>query len=421
MPELRQQPGESSANTIHAPAGGQQALPLRPLRWQVRSATVWIVSASVSMSISSVFEILPGSALAAGAGISFLVNLLVLATLPRHHHLSLDSTFGPQKNHEQPTPRIGGLGVMAGLLIGCALAYPACFSLLGPLLMAGLPAFGLGLLEDLTKRVSVRARLLATLSCGVLGYLITGYSITDVQVPGIDWLLSFSLVSVVFTAFAVGGVANALNIIDGMNGLASGVVMVVLGGFAVLCNSLGDIDLMLTCCILGASVFGFFLINWPFGKIFLGDGGACFLGFAVAWLAVLLLARHEEVSAWAPLLCCAFPVLEVGFSMLRRLRRSQKVGEPDCLHLHSLVHRRLARRLLPQASELARNSITGVLISFAGVLPVWVAVHWATDTPILIIGLAMCALIYAVSYARLTQFRWCFGALTLRRPVDLST
>lgn len=370
--------------------------------------------------MNALLELLPLSALAAAVSISFLVNLLVLVTLPRHHHLSLDSTFGPQKNHEQPTPRVGGVGVLAGVLVGCALAYPACFRLLGPLLLAGLPAFAFGLAEDLTKRVSVRARLLATLSCGVLGYLITGYSITDVNVPGIDWLLSFSILSVVFTAFAVGGVANALNIIDGMNGLASGVVIIVLMGFAALCHSLGDIDLMLTCCILAAAVIGFFLVNWPFGKIFLGDGGACFLGFALAWLAVLLLARHTEVSAWAPLLACGFPILEVVFSMLRRRRRSQKVGDPDCLHLHSLVHRRLVRRLLPSASPLARNSITGVLVSCAGVLPVWMAVHWATDTPTLVLGLVLCVLIYSASYARLTQFRWCFGALTLRRPVDSS-
>lgn len=370
--------------------------------------------------MSALFDLMPMSALAAAAAMSFLVNLLVLATLPRHHHLSLDSTFCPQKNHEQPTPRIGGLGVMAGLLAGCALVYPACFSLLGPLLLAGLPAFVFGLAEDLTKRVSVRARLLATLSCGVLGYLITGYSITDVNVPGIDWLLSFSLLSVVFTAFAVGGVANALNIIDGMNGLASGVVIIVLVGFAVLCHDLGDTDLMLACCILAVSVVGFFLVNWPLGKIFLGDGGACFLGFALAWLAVLLLARHAEVSAWAPLLACGFPILEVVFSMLRRRRRCQKVGDPDCLHLHSLIHRRLVRRLLPQASPLARNSITGVLVSCAGVLPVWMAVRWATDTPMLVIGFALCALIYSATYARLTQFRWCFGAVTLRRPADAS-
>lgn len=371
-------------------------------------------------AMPALFDLIPIPALLASFGVSFLVNVLVLVTLPWHRHLSLDSHVGVQKSHAQPTPRVGGLGVFAGVLVACVLAYPSCFDLLAPLLVAGLPAFVFGLAEDVSKSVSVRARLLATVSCGVLGYLITGYSITHVNVAGLDWLLGFSVVSVIFTAFAVGGVANALNIIDGMNGLASGFVLVVMSGFALLCHSLGDVDLMVVCCILALSTAGFFLVNWPLGKIFLGDGGACFLGFALAWLAVLVLARHPEVSAWAPLLACAPPVLEVVFSMLRRHRRSMNVGQPDCLHLHSLVHRRLVRRLMPRANGLMRNSVTGLVLSGAGIFPVWMAVHWATDTPMLVLCFLGCALIYSAVYARLTQFRWCFNAVTLRRTADAS-
>ena len=65
-------------------------------------------------------------------------------------------------------------------------------TLLGPLILAGIPAFAIGLLEDVTKRVSVRTRLLATMGCGVLGWAITGYSITDANLPGVDWLLVYS-------------------------------------------------------------------------------------------------------------------------------------------------------------------------------------------------------------------------------------
>jgi UDP-N-acetylmuramyl pentapeptide phosphotransferase/UDP-N-acetylglucosamine-1-phosphate transferase len=152
----------------------------------------------------------------------------------------------------------------------------------------------------------------------------------------------------------------------------------------------------------------------------LGDGGAYFLGFAVAWLAVLLLARHAEISAWCPLLACACPILEVGFTMLRRARRRSKLGAADCLHLHSLIKRRLTRRLLPNTSRMVRNSVTGGLMWLAGLLPAYIAVHWATDTPSLMLGFAVCALLYSSVYARLTQFRWCIGAVTLRKPVTAS-
>ena len=281
--------------------------------------------------------------------------------------------------------------------------------MLGPLLLAGTPAIVFGLTEDLTKQVSVQARLLATMACGVLGWVLTGLSITGANLVGLDWLLGFTVLSVAFTAFAVGGVANAINIIDGFNGLAAGTVIIILTSFGVLASVLGDTDLAYTALILAGAMLGFGLVNWPFGRIFLGDGGAYFLGFALAWLAVLMLARHPEVSAWAPMLVCGYPVLEVFFSIARRRRRGLSPGAADRLHLHSLVKRRVVRALLPRASTLVRNSATGALMWSAALLPAAIAVSWATHTPALVMGFGVCALLYAAVYARLTQFRWCFG------------
>lgn len=346
---------------------------------------------------------------------SLLVALLLVATQHLHGHLSMDSTFGPQKFHINPTPRVGGIAIAAGVLAGYLLAQPNHQSLLWPLLLAGTPAFVFGLAEDLTKRVSVRARLLATMACGVLGWAITGQSITNANVPGLDWLLGFTVVSVAFTAFAVGGVANAINIIDGFNGLAAGTVIIILSSFALMAGALGDVDLLRTSLILTGAVLGFGLVNWPLGKIFLGDGGAYFVGFALAWLAVLMLARHPEVSAWAPLLVCGYPVLEVLFSIVRRRRRSLSAGNADRLHLHSLVKRRLVRSLLPRASNLVRNSVTGAIMWGAALLPAVIAVNWPTHTPVLVMGWAGCALLYAAVYARLTQFQWCVSPATMAR------
>lgn len=361
--------------------------------------------------MQSLLDPLLGPAIVAGA-VALLVAVGLVRTQQWHGHLSLDSTFGVQKFHSQPTPRVGGIAIAAGLLVGYVFAHPKRQSLLGPLLLSGTPAFVFGLLEDLTKQVSVRARLLATMACGVLGWAMTGLSITDADLPGLDWLLGFSVVSVAFTAFAVGGVANAINIIDGFNGLAAGTVTIILTSFGFMATALGDADLAFTCLILAGAVLGFGLINWPLGKIFLGDGGAYFVGFALAWFAVLILARHPQVSAWAPLLVCGYPVLEVLFSIWRRRRRYMSAGDADRLHLHSLVKRRLVRRLLPRASSLARNSATGALMWLAALLPAVIALNWPTRTPALVLGFVVCALLYAAVYARLTQFRWCFGPAT---------
>ena len=357
-------------------------------------------------------SLLPWPTLVAG-GLALLVAVLLVFTQHWHGHLSMDSTYGVQKFHTNPTPRVGGVAIAAGVLAGYVLADRSHQALLGPLLLAGIPAFAFGLLEDLTKQVSVRVRLLATMACGVLGWLLTGYSITDVNLIGLDWLLGFTVVSVIFTAFAVGGVANAINIIDGFNGLAAGTVVIILTSFGCMATALGDADLASTSLILAGAVMGFAIVNWPMGKIFLGDGGAYFVGFSLAWLAVLMLARHPEVSAWAPMLACGYPILEVLFSIVRRRRRNLSPGDPDRLHLHSLVKRRVVRPLLPRASNLVRNSVTGALMWNAALLPAVIAVQWPTHTVTLVMGFAICALAYSAVYARLTQFRWAFVAATL--------
>ena len=345
--------------------------------------------------------------------VAFLCAIFIVVTKHKHGHLSLDTQVGVQKFHTDPTPRIGGVAIACGVVAGYFVAPPALRSLLWPLLLAGIPAFAFGLLEDVTKRVSVRARLLATMFCGVLGWFITGLAITRANVPYLDWMLGFSVVSVMFTAFAVGGVANAINIIDGFNGLAAGTVIIVLIGFAAICFSVGDVDLAYVCVMLVGAVTGFLLINWPLGKLFLGDGGAYFIGFALAWIAVLMLARHPQISAWAPLLVCGYPVLEVVFSIVRRRKRGLSPGSPDRMHLHSIVKKRYIRHRMPRASNLVRNSATGSVMWVAAAVPAFIAIHCSTQSAYLILGLIFCAFAYSALYARLTQFRWCFRSSTL--------
>ena len=349
-------------------------------------------------------------------GVAFLVAMLLVLTQHWHGHLSMDNTFGVQKVHIHPTPRVGGIAIAAGVLIGYALASPSIQILLGPLLLAGSPAFVFGLVEDITKQVSIRTRLLATMGCGVLGWAITGYSITHANVPGLDWLLGFTIFSVLFTAFAVGGIANAINIIDGFNGLSAGTVIIILIALALMTAGLGDRDLATVCLILAGVVIGFLVVNWPFGKIFMGDGGAYFLGFALAWIAVLMSQRHPDVSAWAPMLVCGFPILEVLFSIMRRHRRKLSPGHPDRLHLHSLVRRRLICAWLPQASNLMQNSATGALMWFAALMPAVIAVVWFMHTTTLVLGFLICCLLYAIVYARLTNFCWFWNIRT--SPLD---
>ena len=339
---------------------------------------------------------------------SLISCLLLVWTKRWHGALTLDSTAGVQKFHTSPTPRVGGLGLLIGLIVAWY-KLPKnneMTDLLGLMLIAGMPAFIFGTAEDLTKRVGVRERLLATMASGVLAWWLTGMSLTRIDVWGIDSLLTWVPISIVFTAFAVGGVSNAINIIDGFNGLASGTLIISYIAIGMIAHQAGDNELMKICLILTGITIGFFLVNFPFGKIFLGDGGAYLMGFLLAWMAVLLLARNVKVSAWAPLLACGYPILEVLFSIWRRQQRNLHPGHPDRLHLHSLIKSRLIRKQLNKLAPVLRNAAVSPFAWLFALIPASLSVAFFNSTPWLIGSFVLSASLYSVLYSRLINFSW---------------
>jgi UDP-N-acetylmuramyl pentapeptide phosphotransferase/UDP-N-acetylglucosamine-1-phosphate transferase len=354
--------------------------------------------------------------LAGSLSTALLCTLLVL-TRAHHGHLSLDSTVGVHKFHTDPAPRIGGFAVYLGLIVVLKLAPHTVRALLMPMMVAALPAFVMGLWEDLTKRVSVNARLASTFFSGVLAWCLLDISLTRVNVPVVDWLLANSLpASVLFTAFAICGASNAFNIIDGFNGLASGVALIALAALGLIAAQVGDQTLVLLCLAIASVTTGLMLVNFPYGKIFLGDGGAYLIGFLIALVAVLLPMRNASVSVWATLMACGYPILETLFSIARKLkRRGHAPAQPDQLHLHMLVYRRLSRRAFPLANRSLQNGLTSPWIWLFAILPSSIALLWYESTPTLCAGFFLCAMVYRVIYLRLTQFRWCLWTTRSRR------
>lgn len=295
---------------------------------------------------------------------SFLVALIIVTTQRLHGRYTHDYQNGVQKVHSCPTPRIGGVALFLGALVGCAnlQAETQWFGFL--VFLASLPAFVFGLAEDFTKRISVRSRLISTVLSGLAYSLMTGYQIQEVSLPAIDWMLAYWLPSLFFTAFAIGGVANALNIIDGVNGLASGTALIVILGFATLAWHVGDDQTLGTCLVTSAILVGFLALNFPMGRIFLGDAGAYLTGFILAVIAVALPQRNPEVSPLIGILALSYPVIETVVSIHRRtVRKGSHPGHPDRLHLHSLIYRSRARRLAHRiGAPYLRSALTALLV-----------------------------------------------------------
>jgi UDP-N-acetylmuramyl pentapeptide phosphotransferase/UDP-N-acetylglucosamine-1-phosphate transferase len=205
-------------------------------------------------------------------------------------------------------------------------------------------------------------------------------------------------VAVMFTAFAVAGVANAINIIDGFHGLASGTAIIALLALAAISGRADDPQLALACILVAAAVAGFGLVNYPWGKLFMGDGGAYFVGFALAWLAVLLPVRNPEVSPWAPFLVCAYPVIEVLYSVVRRFVRRQSPGQADSGHLHSLIKTQFIRRKLVYASKAVQHATVSPIVWAFTSVPALLAVALFDQTVLLLLTSVGYALLYHAIY-----------------------
>jgi UDP-N-acetylmuramyl pentapeptide phosphotransferase/UDP-N-acetylglucosamine-1-phosphate transferase len=345
---------------------------------------------------------------------SALITLLLVRSAKVHGHRSGDHDFSkPQGFHAVAVPRIGGLGVVVALLVVAAklefIGESTQAYTMALLLGCGAPAFLVGLWQDFTEAVTPRGRLIATAVSAGLAFLLLGIAIRYTAIPGLDWLASFALGSLALTVFTVTGIANAINIIDGFNGLASMCVMLMLAALVYVAFQVNDL-LIARLALAGiGAVLGFFLWNYPFGLIFLGDGGAYFLGFWVAELAILLLVRNAEVSPMFPLLVCIYPVFETVFSMYRRgVLRRRAPHMPDGIHLHSLVYRRVMRWALSGRSVQTltrRNSLTSPVLwglCMASVVP---AVMFWDSTAVLSMFLLLFGVAYVLFYWRIVRFR----------------
>ena len=357
---------------------------------------------------------------------SAAVGALVVVTGKYHGSYSADPLEGAQKLHTEMTPRVGGLAIYLGVLAAFLLARALNLRVadhLSVLLLAGLPAWILGMTEDITKRVRPRWRMLGTMASGVIACMMTGLSITSVGVPGLDTLLKLIPLSILFTAFAVGGVANAVNLIDGLNGLASGFACVAFAALGLIALSEGDFPMVRYCAVLGASSLGFMLLNWPRGKIFLGDSGSYFLGFALAWGCVRLTQTQPQVAPFAILLICIHPVFEALYSIWRRKIRGQSYSHADRLHLHSLILRRVVRnpssalnralrsitngRDVSHVQSWLSNAVGGIVVAGMSIPAASVAIFTYHSALHATIACLLFALGYVAIYARLVRFVWC--------------
>ena len=337
---------------------------------------------------------------------SAIIGTAIVLTRRFHQRFSLDQiSIFRRKIHTASAPRIGGIALVAGVAAGSLALEPEARSTAITLALCGIPALLGGLGEDFTRKVSSVARLVFTFIAAAIAYFVLDASITDLALPGSAWLLGFAIPSLLFTMFAVGGLAHGINIVDGLNGLAGFTALLVLGAIAWVATQVGDQPIALIALLVAGSVAGFLVWNFPRGALFLGDGGSYFLGFLIAELAVLLVHRNSDVSPWFALTVLAYPVCETLFSAWRRrVLHGQGAMVADGLHLHTLVYKRLVRRR--GKGGTGQNALAAVYLAVLCATVVLPAMFMWDNTLALQGIAAVFTVFYLILYRGLVRFRF---------------
>jgi UDP-GlcNAc:undecaprenyl-phosphate GlcNAc-1-phosphate transferase len=279
---------------------------------------------------------------------------------------------------EVKASRLGGVAVAIAVLVSMAfllfsghrgIISNAPLGLYWPLWLGAFGCFFLGLLEDLRNgSLSPRARLISKALLLLVVFLLSPSLVPDtVGIPGVDWLIGFSWLALIITLFFSVGFINAVNTVDGANGLLAGI-------FAITCFIFAtEIPVIaLQSALYGASLF--LIFNVISGRLFLGDAGS--YGIGAAMLLSGLAALDRDLVSLSFLAALYFyPCVDFVVSIGRRIRSGKSITAPDNDHLHNRVHTFYKRRL---RSKNMANSATG--LSIAGMSSGLVLCVYVLDT-----------------------------------------
>ena len=355
------------------------------------------------------------------AVVAFTVAALVAGFIVRwvRGHAALYGHGMPQRFHLGHIPRLGGVAILAGTgsawLVGFGqMAWGDTASLrfggwVVLWLLALLPAAIGGIAEDMTQRLPVRYRLAFTGMSGVLAMVLLGMAVSrfgfswlDTLLPAVPWL------GYAIAFLAVTGLPHAFNIIDGYNGLAGMVALIVCLALAHVALQVGDRALAALLVSTAAATGGFLVWNYPRGMLFAGDGGAYIWGVVIALASIALVQRNADVSPWFPMLLLIYPVWETVFSMYRKLARGVSPGVADALHFHQLIYRRIVRSVFHDDESrrvLMRNNRTSPYLWGFTLLTVVPALLFWSNTWVLMGFCALFVVSYVAAYLAIVRFK----------------
>jgi UDP-GlcNAc:undecaprenyl-phosphate GlcNAc-1-phosphate transferase len=275
--------------------------------------------------------------------VGFVVALamaLGLTPLVKRFAVKVGAVDAPnhRKVHTRIMPRLGGLAIylafMAALLIALPLVSGEKAHVIWGLLLGGTIVTIVGALDDRFD-LSPKVKLLGQIAAASV-VVSFGVKVDFVTLPFGDGH-SMGWLAIPITIFWIVGVTNAINLIDGLDGLAAGVSAIATGTIFVLALIMGNVTVAVLSAVLLGSILGFLFFNFHPAKIFMGDSGALFLGFSLAALSVLGFKQATLVSFVVPIFILGVPLSDTFFAIVRRTLNKTPISAADKNHLHHCI------------------------------------------------------------------------------------
>lgn len=288
---------------------------------------------------------------------------------------------GERKIHQYPIPRLGGIAIWLGFTLTLGLIWvfqhhpnlpQLDFNNAFPgILAGGSIIFCLGLLDDL-KNLSPYLKLFVQFGATLVAFAL-GVQINALDLPGAQ-LLILNALSLPITLIWLVGMMNAMNFIDGIDGLAAGVTTLSALTLTVVALFTHQPSSALLAAILAGSSLGFLVFNFHPAKIFMGDSGALFCGFILACIAVTGVLKTKVVVMLLPMFVLSVPILDITYSVFRRLLRGKNPFLPDGDHIHHQFLK-AGHGQIKTVTYLYSLCVVGGLISvwYVNYLPIYIA------------------------------------------------
>jgi len=239
---------------------------------------------------------------------------------------------GGRHAHASPTPLLGGLAMWGGLALAVLIFVPLSVQTWGVLLVSGLAMAALAI--DDRWSMAPLVKLGVQVALALLAVVVFGIEIRFFSLPG-GHLIQLGLLMAPVSVFWLVGMQNTVNLLDGSDGLAAGVVAIVAAILMLAAGQLKQPEVVQLSGALAGCCAGFLLFNFHPARIFMGDSGAHFLGIALGMISILGVAKVAVAFALAaPVVVLALPIADTGWAILRRRRDGMSVAKPDRLHLH---------------------------------------------------------------------------------------